>query len=132
MDIITAGTCKIRAAHTPHSECPGTAPEFPGERVIDSHAKCSPKCSAACTWTPGRDTTTTEISTIEQGRNLAISWDSLRDIMRSDVTMWRNIAATFTAEGKPTRVIARCDAQAEHAQRVLEAMDHLEQLANVR
>lgn len=31
---VTAHTCKIRAAHVPHGECPGTAPEFPSERII--------------------------------------------------------------------------------------------------
>lgn len=33
MSEVTAATCKIRAAHTPHGQCPGTAPEFPWERI---------------------------------------------------------------------------------------------------
>ena len=31
---VTAATCRIRAAHVPHGQCPGTAPEFLSERVV--------------------------------------------------------------------------------------------------
>lgn len=33
--VATAATCKISTAHTPHGQCPGTAPEFPWEPVTD-------------------------------------------------------------------------------------------------